>query len=326
MINNIEKNIELYDFEKAFELVGDMVDRALSTSPLIIRNYTEHLKQVRGKFIRTASLLTVAMNDEGLIHSDAVCFATAIELLHLGTLVHDDVIDNAKTRRGIATLQKKFGKKTAVITGDYIYCLALNMVGKVSDRKKYIDFGLPDYMGKICLGELNQHINNNNFSLSELHYFKIISGKTAALFEASLFAGGLVNGCDKKQLNKYTHLGRYLGMIFQLTDDCIDFEVPSEIAKKPVQSDFEQGVITLPLIYAFKKDRALKQKALDGTLSRSEINKSVSGNGGTLYTKAVSKKYFDKSIKIINSLEAQDEKKDRLVQIFNKAYTGLKTK
>ena len=326
MINNIEKNIDLYDFEKAFELVGAEVDNALSSSPLIIRKYTSHLKQARGKFIRTISLLTVAMNDEGLIHPDAVCFAAAIELLHLGTLVHDDVIDNAKTRRGIATLQKKFGKKTAVITGDYIYCLALNMAGRVADRQKYIDFDLPDYMGKICLGELNQHINNNNYNLSELKYLKIISGKTAALFEASLFAGAIVYGCDKKQLRKYTHLGRYLGMIFQLTDDCIDFEVSTEIAKKPVQSDFEQGVITLPLIYAFKKEKELKQKAVDGTLSRDEINESVSRNGGIDYTKVVSKKYYEKSMAIIMSLEASDEKKIKLVQIFEKAYTGLKSK
>ena len=324
MINNIEKNNDLFDFEKAFVLVGEEVDNALSTSPLIVRKYTEHLKQARGKFIRTSSLLTVAMNEEGIIHPDAVKFAAAVELLHLGTLVHDDVIDNAKTRRGIATLQKKFGKRTAVITGDYIYCLALEMAGRVDDRKRYLEFNMPDYMGKICLGELNQHINNNNYNLSVYNYLKIISGKTAALFEASLFAGAITTGYSEKEIKKYKKLGRYLGMIFQLTDDCIDFEVSTEVAKKPVQSDFEQGVITLPLIYTFRKDPQLKQKAFDGTLSRDEIDSSVSQNGGTAYAKAVSKKYYEKSIMIINSLDASCEKKEKLVGIVTKAYAGLK--
>lgn len=326
MINNNDNTIELYDFDKAFELVVAEVDNSLSTSPLIVRKYTEHLKQSRGKFIRTISLLTAAMNAEGKIHPDAVKFAAGIELLHLGTLVHDDVIDDAKTRRGIITLQKKFGKRTAVICGDYIYCLALKEAGTVEDRKRYIDFELKDYMSRICLGELNQHINNNNFDISEYKYLKIIAGKTAALFEASLYAGAIVSGCSEKELKKYTKLGKYLGMIFQLTDDCIDFEVSSEVAKKPVQSDYEQGVITLPLIYTFKKKSSLKQKAVEGTLTREEINSYVAENGGIEYAKQVSKKYFDKASVIISSLEATDEKKRKLLEIFEKAYVGLKKK
>jgi heptaprenyl diphosphate synthase len=240
----------------------------------------------------------------------------------LATLVHDDVIDNADLRRGKPSLQKKHGKRTAVICGDYLLCVALKTAAAVSDKNDYKDRTLPDYMSKVCLGELGQHINNGNFNLTVYRYLKIISGKTAALFEAAFHSGAIIMDKEVSHdvLREYSKLGRYLGMIFQLTDDCMDFESTENVALKPVQSDFEQNVITLPLIHAFSKRGELKESAIKGTLTRKDINKVVESTGGILYTRLMAKKYYDKSMNIIKALDASDEKKALLQELLEKAY------
>ena len=322
MINNkkkIKDNTKLVKFDEALELVRSEVDNSLSASPLIIRGYTKHLTESKGKFIRAVSVLICAEDKDGLIHPNAIKVAASIEILHLATLVHDDVIDNADLRRGDVTLQKKYGRKTAVICGDYLFCVALNLATNITDKEDYLDVDMPNYMGKICLGELNQHLNNGNLNLSMYQYLKIISGKTAALFEASFFAGAIFAGCKEAECKKYKQLGHYIGMIFQLIDDCIDFENTVDEAKKPVQSDYEQGVITLPLIKAFEDVTDLKEKASSEQMTRKDINEAVAKAGGLSFTHRLVKKYHLKSMKIIKELELTENKKANLIEILNKA-------
>ncbi len=315
--------IEYIGFERALELVRKEVDKRLSASPRIIRDYTGHLTASQGKFIRAHSVIVCAQRADGLIHPNAVRIAAAVEILHLATLVHDDVIDNAELRRGDVTLQKKYGKRTAVICGDYLLCTSLNLAASVSDKQDYLDLNLPDYMGKVCLGELNQHINSANINLSVYQYLKIISGKTAALFEASFYAGAIFSGCGTAECRKYKQAGYYTGMIFQLLDDCIDFETTQDEAKKPVQSDYEQGVITLPLIHAFQSMVSLKDKANSNGISRQEINEAVARTGGLKFTRMLAQKYYNKAFRAINGLEASESKKTGLLEVLNKASRSL---
>jgi len=315
--------IEDNNYESALKQVRFEVDRMLSSSPLIIRSYTKHLALSMGKFIRAASVIACAQERDGKINEKAVKLAAAIEILHLATLVHDDIIDNSDLRRGEVTLQKKYGRRTAVICGDYLLCMALRMAASASEKtdvEEYMNREIPDYMSRVCLGELNQHINNGNIDLSVHQYFKIISGKTAALFEASFLVGASLAEKDQKVVSRYARIGRYVGMIFQLTDDCMDFEETEETAQKPVQSDYEQNVITLPLIYAFRNMAELKQKAKIQRLTRSEINEAVLKIGGLDYTRMVAGKYYHKALKLIRELEAEEEKKARLKQILDKSY------
>jgi len=312
----------MYHYESAFEQVKYEVDRLLSASPPVIRSYTEHLAQSMGKFIRAASVITCAMDREGRIGERAVKMAAAIEIVHLATLVHDDVIDNADLRRGEPTLQKKFGKKTAVICGDYLVCMAMKLAAAASDRSgldEYMKLEIPDYMGRVCIGELNQHINNGNIDITVRQYMKIISGKTAALFEASFFTGAALAEKDHKLIRKYAKLGHNIGMIFQLTDDCMDFEETEETAKKPVQSDYEQNVITLPLIYAFKKMPDLKKTAGTRSLSREEINEAVQKTGSLNDTKRMARKYYIRAQELIKELNTGEEKDRELSFILDKA-------
>jgi heptaprenyl diphosphate synthase len=317
-----DSNRTLY-FDDALEEMKREVNGVLSTSPFIIRKYTKHLSKTTGKYIRAISLLVCAQNREGLIQENAVKLAAAVEILHLATLVHDDVIDNADIRRGEVSLQKKYGKRTAVICGDYLMCSALNLAGSISreqDYSEYAELELPDYMSRICLGELNQHINNGNLDLSVYQYLKIIYGKTAALFEASFYGGAILSEKEPSTQKKYARLGRFVGMIFQLTDDCMDFETTESVAKKPVQSDYEQNVITLPLIYAFRNKNDFKEKAKTTGITREEINDTVRITGGLNYARTVAKKYYKKSLTIINELDINEDKREKLTTILENAY------
>ncbi|MGB4658413.1 MAG: polyprenyl synthetase family protein [Mobilitalea sp.] len=321
MTNNIvsEKSKNKVKFDEAVRLVKTEMDHTLNRSPIIIREYTKHLTISRGKLIRAASVLICAEEEEDDISLNAVKIAAAIEILHLATLVHDDVIDNADLRRGDVTLQKKYGKRTAVICGDYLLSMALRMAADIENKKDYLDLELPDYVGKVCLGELNQHINNANFNLSIYQYLKIISGKTAALFEASFYAGAVLAGNTEIIAKRYRQLGYYIGMIFQLTDDCMDFDATIEVANKPVQSDYEQGVITLPLIHAFEQISNFKSQASNGNVTRKQINEAVAKSEGIKFTKSVVQKYYNKSMKIINNLILSEIKKEQLIAILKQA-------
>lgn len=307
-------------YDGALELVKDQVNKALASAPAIIRQFTGYLTESSGKYIRAMSLLICAQDKDGMIHPNAVKAAAAVEIVHLASLVHDDIIDDADVRRGKVTLQKKFGKRTAVICGDYLFCMAVKMASTGSDREKYMKLDVPDYISRVCLGELRQHIQNGYFDLSIRQYLKIISGKTAALFEASFCAGAVLSETEQPVVKKYMKLGRFIGMIFQIKDDCLDFEKTQDVVKKPVQSDYEQGVITLPLIHAFKNMLGLKEKAQNNALSRDEINQAVQKTGGLSFTHMLAKRYYDKCIALIDQLGAADAKRNYLLSVLNKAY------
>ena len=312
------------DFETAFEKTGEEVDRILLSAPALIRTYTSHLTLTHGKFIRAKAVLVCAMDEEDCIHEDAVVFAAAIELLHLATLVHDDIMDDAALRRGAETLQKKFGKRAAVICGDYLLAAALKEFAKVEDTNKYTNLNASNYVSQICMGELRQSANNFNYHLSAFRYLSIINGKTAALFEASYFAGAAVTESDEKRFRLYRRLGRYTGIIFQLTDDCIDYECDTKTAGKNVQSDYEQGVITLPVIYTFHQEPELRKRAEEGTLSTGELLGKVKKSGGVNFTHRTAGRYYDKAMQALKELHFQEKKELLLKELLDKAYYGLK--
>ncbi len=304
---------------KQLDKVNAEVDRLLSTSPLIVRKYTQHLSKAKGKGIRALSVLISAMDENQSIHEDAFTFASGIEILHLATLVHDDVMDEADSRRGIPTLHTLYGKKTAVITGDYLMALAMSLMNKVEDKDKYLNFDFSDIMLEIALGELSQHINNGNLNLSIPEYLKIINGKTAKLFEASFYAGVITRSADIEEINAYKKIGELIGMMFQINDDMIDFLQDETQALKPVQSDYEQGVMTLPLLYAFEQDPSLKE----GKLNRSIINKIVKQFDGVGYSKNKTREYYDEAVAILNGLELDPIKYDLLKGLLDKAHSTI---
>lgn len=312
-----------YTAVEALERVEAEMARRLLKTPPVVKNYTKHLLLSQGKLLRTRALLSCAMDKDNLIHENAIPIATAIEILHLATLVHDDIIDNADTRRGIATIQSKFGKKPAVICGDFLLCMALKLFSETAAKEDREVLNYPDYISRLCTGELLQSENNYNTEISVKNCLKIMRGKTSALFEGAYRAGAYYCGCSVQEEKEYGKLGRYIGMIFQLTDDCIDYECGESVAKKPVQSDFDQGVMTLPLVHALKKQPKIKERIKSGGITKAEVLALVAGSGGVNYTKGISRKYYKKAEKILSNLSMTVEKRKRLTDILNHAYFGV---
>jgi geranylgeranyl pyrophosphate synthase len=275
--------------------------------------------------IRARALLSCAMDGDGLINPDAIKAAAAVELLHLATLVHDDIIDDADKRRGIDALHKKFGEKYAVLCGDYLFSLAIDFVSSVTPPEKRVenpDLTLPHYLTEICLGELRQDQNSGNLSLSEREYFKIIRGKTAALFEASFYSGFLFSDEEDARGNLYREIGGNIGIIFQLADDLADYESTEFESKKPVLSDFSRGVVTLPLIYALKNDASLPGKIASG-IEPAGLKNAIESAGGLEYTHNKITELHKKTKKVIISLDIPAIKKELLLRLLGLS-SGIK--
>ncbi len=323
MIKNVE-NAGTLSYDEAVCEVKREIDNALGGSREAIRKYLEHLKASSGKLIRAKALLICALDPGDRVPLNAVKLAAAVEMFHLATLVHDDVIDDAQTRRGKAALHKKFGRKLAVICGDYLFSIALKLISEIRNRESYINVDLPDFVSRVCIGELEQHVNNKNYDLTAYKYLKIISGKTAALFEAAFFGGAIIGGAAPREAEKYMRAGRYVGMVFQLNDDCIDFEESEDTARKTVRSDYEQGVVTLPLIYTISNNPDIKEKITNAPLTASRVAEIVITAGGIDFTRGVAKRYYSKGIKTINQIYMHESKREMLISILEKAFRGIK--
>lgn len=311
-------------FTDAMRQTSQLLDGLLLNTPQVIRRYTAHLAASKGKMLRAASVLTCAQGEDHLIPASSVLMAAAIELVHLATLVHDDVIDEADIRRGKPTLRKVSGNKIAVICGDYLLSQAIRLAASIPDRNKYFELKFQDHLASLCLGELSQLVNNNNFSLTPLQYFRIINGKTAVLFEAAFLAGALISGESAETCRLYGRLGHYTGMIFQLTDDCLDYESDQATAGKDVQTDYEQSVITLPLIFAMMADPGFKSQLVTASvqghkLARPEIQRSVLTSGGLVRTHRVAQRYGAKAEAVLSQLNLSSPKTQDLALLLKKA-------
>lgn len=308
-------------FDEAVRGTENKIKRLLRSTPGIVGRLTGYLSRAVGKNIRARSLLICAMRRDGRIAGDAVKIAAAVELLHLATLVHDDIIDDAEKRRGIETLHKKFGEKAAVLCGDYLVCMALELASAITppeERRSLAPKTLPGYLTDVLTGEMRQNQNIKNYALTERQYLGIITGKTAAMFQASFHAGFLLSDETEAYLSDYLDIGRNVGIIFQLADDCADYESTARTLKKPVLSDFTRGVITLPLIYALKSDRSLYDRIVSG-ITPLELKKAVEASGGLSYTRLRISGYFKKTAALISALPGLPEKKDKLTALLEKA-------
>jgi geranylgeranyl pyrophosphate synthase len=308
------------EYDEALRLTELEVRKLLRNAPPLIRVQTSHLARASGKGIRAQVLLACSIRDDGLVRCGAVNAAAAVELLHLATLIHDDIIDDADMRRGIDALHVKFGEKTAVLCGDYLFCLAFDLASSISPRESdrdKIDGVLPPYLTEICLGEIRELGNTGNLDLTEREYFKIISGKTAALFQASFHAGFFLSDEPQEARDAYIETGKQIGILFQLVDDCLDFVSSKKRAKKPVLTDCRRGVVTLPLIYALRADKTLRLKIENG-LSEQELKAAVISAGGLEYTQSKIRERRLKAKKFISSLDSKS-KKARLELLLDKA-------
>lgn len=299
---------ETLTYTVALDATRQLIARTLKQADPALADVTSHLAGEQGKNLRAALLLASSANHEGRIPTDAVTAAAALEILHLATLVHDDIIDEAPTRRGQPSVQSKFGKKTAVIGGDYLFCLCFTMLAGISAPyvDKYLSFARA--MTSICVGELEQYKHNQDTNLSVTGYLRIIAGKTADLFTLAMYAGAVLSDAGEHEARLYGFIGHDIGMLFQLSDDCLDYEASSETLKKKSNHDLTEGVVTLPLIYSFLQSPALRERVGHWNLSATDVGDiigEVLRLGGLNRSKDMAARYYGRALKRIARMKDQ---------------------
>lgn len=206
----------------------------------------QHLRHYRGKRLRPALLLLTAKACGG-VNPHHHILAAAVEMIHTATLVHDDVLDEATTRRHIPTFNAEWGNKVSILLGDMLFTQAFHITSRVDRRACELIGGATN---RVCGGELKQVCNRGNWHLSEADYFDILDGKTAALTAVCGRLGAVYAGSSEDVADKMETYGRCVGLAFQIADDLLDLTGDESKAGKTLGTDLEEGKLTLPLIHA----------------------------------------------------------------------------
>jgi octaprenyl-diphosphate synthase len=226
------------------------IERRSVSSVEAITSIGNYLHSSGGKRLRPALLLLCSKLVCGEARQEAIRLAAVVEMIHAATLVHDDVIDVAETRRGRPSPNVLWGNQTSVLAGDWLYMQAFQIALEQRDfRILDILIGLTQTMVE---GELLQLERLGSAAVTEADYMDLVHRKTAALFSACARLGALVAGAAPAVESRLSDFAWNLGMAFQLVDDVLDFTAQQDILGKPVGSDLREGKVTLPLIYSLE--------------------------------------------------------------------------
>ncbi len=268
------------------------------TSKTLLGESSNYLLRAGGKRLRPALVLLAGKFFNYFLERLGP-LAVAIELIHMATLVHDDVIDGASTRRGIPTVRAQWGDSIALYTGDYLFSQALLLVAEHGNEQ--VARILADVSLKMCEGEIEQIETIGKLDLGVRTYLRRIKRKTALLFSSCCLIGALASDAPPPVARYLKNYGYYLGMAFQITDDILDFVGSEKIFGKPVGSDLRQGIITLPVIYALKDQiwgPRLKQIILAENKKESEweeILRLVEASGALNFAQKLGNQYLAKA-------------------------------
>lgn len=244
---------------KEFDLFRDRFLDILKSDDDLLNRVLLHISKRTGKMMRPTLTLLLAKS-LGEINDLTYSAALSLELLHTASLVHDDVVDESKERRGLPSVHSLFDNKVAVLVGDYLLASSL----KCASESTLEIVNVISRLGKhLSEGELLQLSNISSNSFSEDVYFRVIQNKTADLFAACGQVAALSQNADKEILERYRKFGLLLGLVFQIKDDIFDYLNNVEIGK-PTANDMREGKLTLPALYALNnsEDEEMKKLAL----------------------------------------------------------------
>jgi len=265
---------ELAQVESEFE-------RQARSNVQVIAYLADYLRESGGKRVRPALtiLANYAVGGDGSRYN-SIRMATVMEFLHTATLVHDDIIDSADTRRNRPTVNALYGNETAVLMGDWLYMSAFET--SLAERSLPILDILTRVTRKMTEGELLQLTTLGKSDISEQHYLDIIQRKTAFLFSACCEVGAILGGANEAEQKALADYGMNLGMTFQLTDDLLDFTSTDDILGKSTGVDLLGGKVTLPLIYLIAAEPATREmvqtvmsQARYDSIARDELHQAV---------------------------------------------------
>ena len=295
-------NTILQPIEAEFATFRKMQDGlAVNPNPLLSKIML-HVNKQRGKQMRPMMVLLFGKMF-GAVTDTTYNAALALELLHTGSLVHDDVVDESMQRRGQASVNAVYNNKLAVLVGDYLLSMALAFTGRCGDPRIT---NLVGTLGQtLADGEIFQMFHSQEKQVSEEAYLEIIRKKTASLFSTSAEVGALSVGAPEEYITRARQTGEYIGICFQIRDDIFDYYTND--VGKPTGNDMREGKLTLPIIYAVRTHgdehiREMIDRLKSGELSDTEINELIEfakNKGGIEYAEQTMQQYRQKAIELL---------------------------
>lgn len=288
--------------------------KQLKTEVALLDLVLKYITKKKGKQIRPI-LVLLSSGLCGSINERAYIGASLVELLHTATLIHDDVVDEADERRGIATINVSWNNKIAVLIGDFL--LSKGLLTSIDNNEFEFLKITSTAVKRMSEGELLSIENSRKVDTSEETYFKIISDKTASLMASCTEIGARAVTDNPDTLKNLRNFGEYLGIAFQLKDDLFDYTTKSSIIGKPVGIDIKEKKLTLPIIYALQQiepneAKKIVKKIKKGKLKSSEVKEIiefVNEKGGVEYTTQKANEYISKAKDLIKDFPDSEYKK-----------------
>lgn len=304
------------NFRKDLILIEKELEQSVCSASPVIQDASLHLLRAGGKRIRPIFVILSAQF--GTYEKERVTnVAVALELIHMASLVHDDVIDNSDMRRGRETVKARFDNRVAMYTGDFMFARALQAMGTIEDQKMHQV--LAQTMLDICKGEIIQLHDQCRVDQNLRDYLRRIKRKTALLLSSSCELGARVSGTSDDIIRRMKRFGYFAGMSFQIVDDILDIVSTDEKLGKPAGSDLLNGHITLPVLY-LKDDPAFipyMNRAFTGTMEeadRQQMLTYIKESGAIEQAQQMSDRYLQKAIDEIEPLP-EGRAKDAFGQI-----------
>ncbi len=235
-------------------------DRVAADLPAVFADAVEYLVHAGGKRLRPACVLLAAglrgdasdASDAGDANDQAIELAADVEMIHMASLVHDDMIDEASVRRGAPTLHVRWSPALALLVGDLLYSQILDRLSR--DGKRCSLRALSHAIHRMVVGQLAETVRRNDTTVTEAEYFAIIDDKTGALFSCATLLGAQAGGLSAEECDKLARFGRRFGSAYQIVDDILDMGGDAEGLGKPTGADLRDGKVTLPIIHALRED------------------------------------------------------------------------
>ncbi|MEO5724781.1 MAG: polyprenyl synthetase family protein [Ilumatobacteraceae bacterium] len=282
---------------------GDRIEAALLASVRSSDPYLDeiagHLIKAGGKRLRPVLAVVAAQVAGGPASDGAVQGGVACELVQTGSLYHDDVMDEAPTRRGVDTVNAKWGNLQAILAGDFLLSRASEIAASLGTEVAGL---LANTIGRLCEGQIEELRHTYNSARPEASYLSSVGGKTASLFGTAARIGGIVAELDRPMIDALTGFGRAYGVVFQIVDDLLDITATEEQLGKPAGHDMVEGVYTLPVLrtlqvggVAAAELLALLGKPLD-VAERDKAIGIVRAHGGVASARATADEWVAKAV------------------------------
>jgi heptaprenyl diphosphate synthase len=301
---NLGSLLNLPQLEENLNRVENALLGSVNSEDPFLTEVAGHLVRAGGKRLRPALAVAAAGTVQTDISDDVIRGGVSVELVHLGSLYHDDVMDEATIRRGVESVNARWGNLVAIVAGDFLLARASELAAGLGTEVAQL---LAATIGRLCEGQVTELRTAYDVTRSEEAYLASIAGKTAALMAASARIGALAAGADRADIDALTAFGQAFGMVFQMVDDVLDVVGTEESLGKPAGHDLVEGVYTLPTIRALAEPdaggdlRAILGRPLEEP-ERDKARSIVRSSDGVASTLDAARRWADKAANAVSHL------------------------